>query len=83
MPGKWWKADSLPFLAYQRCQRCAIGAIQAASASPLQVSALPLPSHKCAAACPARLHQVGDLVLVETGDILPVDGVLVEGSDIK
>ncbi|GAB4821345.1 hypothetical protein N2152v2_008391 [Parachlorella kessleri] len=26
---------------------------------------------------------VGDLLLVETGDILPVDGVLVEGSDIK
>lgn len=26
---------------------------------------------------------VGDLVLVEAGDILPVDGVLVEGSDIK
>ena len=26
---------------------------------------------------------VGDVVLVETGDIIPADGVLFEGADIK
>ncbi len=26
---------------------------------------------------------VGDVVLVETGDIIPADGVLLEGADIK
>jgi magnesium-transporting ATPase (P-type) len=46
----------------------------------LQVRAI---RHGREQALPVRKVAVGDLLLVETGDILCTDGLLVAGSDVK